>query len=341
MRQTTLLASLLLISIYSYSQQLFFSSPVLVDTKEAFYSSIRLSGETILFNAPDYQLYAYDINTGKENWHYNLKRQSDLAPFFIGNKIWANAKEGAIELDARTGKLNKNLPFNVVFTEPVEKNGFIYGTGQYDGGQVFGYDIKNDSIAWKKFIAHGCSVTPYYFPDRIVANAEGNKWIELDYAGHLKDKKCESAEYNFPSELPCAKEFAYISHDNSERAEYPATDLENVRPMYSTNKKYTAFLSANELILLEGKGKVKYQTELSSLDDTISFDEYEYRTLLTADDSTCSFVHSKYFFRYNFQQKRISKLVSLADWNIHAAILNNGRLWFISKKDGRLYGVVL
>ena len=83
-------------------------------------------------------------------------------PFFSGNYIWAtNGDKKVIMLEPATGTLLKTLPVSTIETQPFLKNDILYFTGLYDGGCLIAYDMKTDSVLWKRFLAHGYSKTPY------------------------------------------------------------------------------------------------------------------------------------------------------------------------------------
>ncbi|RYZ51081.1 MAG: hypothetical protein EOO14_18465 [Chitinophagaceae bacterium] len=193
-----LLYILLMTAFLSNGQTVFFTSQQSFPNKaSAFYSSLAQNDSLLLFNAKDYKLYAYEKATGRQLWVYNLGWQSNVAPFFAGTSVWANTANGAsVQLDLK-GKEVKSFPFSIE-TQPVLKSNTLYTTGIYDGGCLIAYNLAADSIAWKRFLAHGCSRQPYYFGDKIIANAEGNHWLEMTYDGRLKNSACETEEHSYP-----------------------------------------------------------------------------------------------------------------------------------------------
>src|SRR5690606_18258348 len=98
-------------SVISNAQTVFFKSHKTFSAENVkdFYASISIKDDLVLFNAPDYQLYAYDKNSGKLVWTFDLQRKSDIPPFFVADYIWVNSKDGTLQLDKATGKINRAL----------------------------------------------------------------------------------------------------------------------------------------------------------------------------------------------------------------------------------------
>lgn len=159
-----------------HAQKVFFKSHQTFDKKEleTFYSSIALHGDLLLFNANNYELYAYNKTTGTLNWQQRLNWKSDIAPFFAAGSIWANGNNEVLQLDSATGKVKKATVIARMDTQPAIINGVLYSTGLYDAGCLFAYDLKGDTMLWNRFIAHGIAQTPFYLPSKIITNAEGN-----------------------------------------------------------------------------------------------------------------------------------------------------------------------
>jgi hypothetical protein len=331
----------------SIAQTVFFQSAQSYSKKEmeTFYSSISLQNNLLLFNAPDYGLYAYDKASGKQLWHYDLQRKSNKPPYFAGNFIWATSKDEKVwQLDTATGIPLKLLPFTSVETPPFEKNGILYGTGIYDGGCLYAYDIKLDTVVWKRFLAHGCSVQPYYLTDKIVANAEANNWLEVRYDGKLVDAACEGIEVGYPSELPCIKTFTALTHDGKEirgkLAEDVVTQSGDAPDIVSAYQQ--SFIFSNGLLKIVGNNlKLKSSLHLLSLAPAIDEDDRTLAKIIKAEKENLWIVYSNHLFIYNYQKKKLVKTIDLNAWQPHQVIADDSRLWVISKKDGLLYGLDL
>jgi outer membrane protein assembly factor BamB len=349
MKRSTLLFTALVCSAIAYSQKVFFKSSQTISPEHrmAFYASLNINDSLVLFNAPDYQLYAYNKNSGEQIWGYKLGRKSDFPPFFSGNYIWAtNGDRQVIKLDPATGTLLDTLPASTIETQPFLKNDILHFTGLYDGGCLIAYDMKADSVLWKRFLAHGYSKTPYYLADKIVANAEGDNWIELNYDGTLKEAGCDkdAIEGDFPSQLPCAKQFIALTHDGKEikgkLAEELSLDIYSV-PAIATTAKHSFLLNDGLLFILGNKLKKKSSLLLTSLSDDLEENSNAPAKILSADDEKITMLYSHHFIIYHHRDKKLLKLIDLAQWEPHQVMLNEDKLWLISRKDGLLYGITI
>lgn len=340
-----LLSTLLMTSVLASGQKLFFTSQQSFATKQPnkFYSSVTLNDSLLLFNARDYNLYAYDKTTGQQLWVYNLGWQSNVPPFVAGSFIWANTKEGtSVQLDLKGTRL-KTLPFSIE-TQPVIKNNRLYTTGIYDGGCILAYDMVADSIVWKRFLAHGCSRQPYYFADKILANAEGNHWLEISYEGRLKNAACETEESNYPSELSCAEEFLAITHDQKKitgrLAEDMAADGFNGPEIFTTTKN-SFILADGRLTIIGNKLRKQASITLTNLSDAIEEDNDAFAKILKADDEKVWIAYSNQLLVLQYKKPKLLSTIDLTQWMPHQAVLDNNRLWLISKNDGLLYGLTV
>jgi outer membrane protein assembly factor BamB len=308
---------------------------------------MNMNDNLVLFNAPDYQLYAFSKNSGQQKWSYNLNRKSDFPAFFSGNYIWTtNGAKQVIKLDPVTGNLVNTLTVATIETKPFLKNDILYFTGLYDGGCLIAYDINADSVLWKRFLAHGVSTTPYYLDDKIVANAEGDNWIEVNYDGTLKEAGCDkdAVEGDFPSQLPCVKQFIALTHDGMEikgkLAEDLALNADNI-PAITSTAKNSFILNDGRLIILGNKLKKKSSLLLASLSDELEETSNAPAKILRADEEKITMLYSNHFIIYHHRDKKLLKLVDLSQWEPHQAILDEDKLWLISRKDGLLYGLVI
>lgn len=343
-----------LFSLSAFSQKVFFTSPQTFKESElkTFYASIRQHDNVILFNAPDYRLYAYDKITGAKKWSQDIKRKSNRAPFFVGGHIWTKVGDHVVQLDTATGEKVKDLVFETVDTEPFEKNGLLYFTGIYEGGSIIAYDLQKDTILWKRFIAHGSSQQPYYQKDKIVVNAEGSNWLEMNYAGQMKEATCNTTGDEIPSGPNCVKEFSALTHDGKPITGKLAKDLfqeDYTIPEVLTTSKNTFVLgNSNEQLTVFGdKLKKKVQVELFDVSDVLSEFNTDSLThpdeslakILKADDTYVWIAYYHHLLIYNYSKKAIDRVIDLSAWEPHQIITDNNNLWIISKKDGRLYGV--
>lgn len=346
MRSTVLFCTLLLCCCAGTAQQVFFKSAQELDKDQLrpFYTSITIRDSLLLFNANDYRVYAYNIKSGKPLWNQYISWKSNQAPFFVNNSIWAQKGDNKmIRLDPLTGA-EKELPgLFTVETQPLVKGTIAYTTGIYEGGCMLAYDLQADSVSWCRFLAHGCSVAPYYLADRIVANAEGSSWLEIGYDGRLIHQECDSMEFRFPSELPCIKRFAFLSHDKKEISE---SFIENEFDIYPeevgfyTTPHHTLLAGNDRLLVLGDRLKQKADIQLSSLSDSLDLSGERVKIVYADDKEAWLFVPDQ-LIRYDYQQQKLARIIDLSPWQPHQVLRDGERLWVISRNDGLLYGLTL
>ncbi|MET0636963.1 MAG: hypothetical protein ABWZ25_13115 [Chitinophagaceae bacterium] len=319
-------------------QEILFKSAQVLTAEQvnSFYASFRISGNWILFNAPDFKLYGYEKSSLNLKWEYDLNHQSDLAPYIVNDQVWANGKSHVLKLDLQTGLLIKELPLASIATEPFTSNGKIFGTGIYDGGKIFEFDPLADSILWSRFLAHGSSVQPYYLNNRIVANAENNSWLEMDYSGKYFSSGCE-VEGAWPSESPCAKKFISLSHDGKEITEKFAGKLDLGEFTRFTLPHKTFLLCEKRLVILGDGLKVLLNRELSQVSDELLGIYGSDLKILHATDELIWIYESDRIVEYNHRSKKFIRSVDLSEWSPHQVALDGKKIWLISKKDGLLY----
>ncbi len=349
MKQFSLLLAAIAGSVISHSQKVFFKTAENTGSEKesVFFASLNLNDSLVLFNATNYHLYAFNKNTGEQKWSSPIKWKSDLPPFFCGNFIWAtNGENQVLKMDPATGTILKTLPASSIETQPYIRNGVLYFTGIYDGGSLIAYDLKSDSILWKRFLAHGYSRTPYYLPDKIVANAEGDHWIELNYDGTFREAGCDKdiMEDELPSQFPCAKQFMALGYNGREikgkLAEKLLFDIYS-EPVITNTSRHSFIVNEGRLFILGKNSNKPYSLLLSSLSEEFEGGYEEPVRFLNADDLTISFLYNQHYVSYNHREKKLLKLINLAEWEPHQAMLDRNNLWLISRKDGHLYGITI
>jgi hypothetical protein len=330
--------------LLSNAQQIFFQSSQTYTEKEIdqFYASVNAGNDLILFNAPDFKLYAYDKHNGKEKWRFNLGRKSDTPPYFAEGFIWVATRDNrVIKLDPNTGKVLATVKASSIVTQPYSKNGVLYFTGIYEGGSLIAYDMKADSVLWTRFLAHGYAVKPIYLDDKIIANVEGDNWIDINYDGSLTAAGCDAAEVSFVSELPCVQEFIIRTHDGRQLKGKQAEAFSLNKYSYPellTTAQHTFILRKGHLYVLGNKVKKKVALQLSSLSEAIEDDLDNPSKILQADEETVHLLYSNHYIVYNFRNKKVVKILNLEQWEPHQAVVDGGKLWLVSRKDGLLYG---
>ena len=249
------------------------------------------------------------------------------------------------ELDAATGELVKEIGMEIIYTKPIIRNGIMYATGISNGGCVFAYDLRSDSLLWERFLAHGCSVRPYYRQEKIMANAEGDNWLEMGYDGKLSDRGCDDSSVVYPSGLRCAQSFAALTHDGlkidgKKSAKWIDGDA-YIKPVIAYSSRHTFILQDAQLVIIGNKLRQKARILLSSLSDKIETGHEGLASILTADDEKVWIACSNQLILYNHKNKKLEKSFDLSEWEPHQLEMDHDKLWLISKKDGLLYGISL
>ena len=340
---------LLCITISGYSQKEFFRSQQ-VFTKEqmsTFYSSVTIHDSLVIFNANDYHLYAYNKKDGSLKWSVETNYKSMIPVFVQDSIIYAaiSKKEihQAAQFDLANGNLIKALPFGPLATKPFIKNGMLYGTAIYNFGCILAYDLKKDTVAWSRFIAHGFSRPPYYFENKILANAETNNWVALSYDGVLLDTTCKVKAALFVEDIPCVKKFTALTHDGLEIKGVLSDNIFGTNyfdlPEIITTDNFTVILNGDKLSIVSKKLKMKQQVEISSLAEELA-DNYNTK-LLKADDEHIWLLYSNHLLQYNHKIKKLVRLTDITAWEANSVLLDEENIWLISGKDGLLYGLSL
>ena len=333
----------------AFSQKEFFRSQQ-VFTKEQmsnFYSSVTIHNGLVIFNANDYHLYAYNKKDGSLKWSVETNYKSTTPVFIQDGIIYAaiSKKEipHAAPFDLEKGNLIKVLPFGPLATKPLIKNGMLYGTAIYNFGCILAYDLKKDTVAWSRFIAHGFSRQPYYFEDKIMANAETNNWVVLSYDGVLLDTTCKVKAALFVEDIPCVKKFTALTHDGLEIKGILSDNIFGTNyfdlPEMLTTDNFTVVLHDNKLRIISNKLKINQQVEVSSLAEELA-DNYNTK-LLKADNENIWILYSDHLLQYNHKTKKLVQLTNLTTWEPKSILFDEGNIWLISAKDGLLYGLLL
>ena len=348
-KQLLLLLILLFITSVVFSQKEFFRSQQVFSKEQLskFHSSITIHGNYVLFIANDYYLYVYNKNTGLLHWAYETSYKSDIPVFVQDSMVYAgvsrNGEQHAVQINLANGQLIKELPFGPLATQPAIKNGVLYGTAIYKYGCIIAYDLKNDTVYWSRFIAHGYSRQPYYQENKIMANAEANNWVALGYDGTLLDTTCKVKAAIFVEDIPCVRTFFALSHDGREIKEKLADDIFGKDffdlPDIISTKNFTYILNEDKLFILANKLKNKQQLQVSTLSENLV--DGDVVKLLKADDENIWLLHGDHLLQYNHKAKKTIRLTDLTAWQPKHVLIDEENIWLISDKDGLLYGLSL
>jgi hypothetical protein len=342
----------ILISVPTSAQREFFKSRQHnthenLESLENFNSSISLANDLILFNANDFNVYAYDKNSGDLVWRYPSRYKSNI-PIHVEDTIayvatFLDNTEQTAKINTKNGKLIKNLPFGPLATKPIVRKNVLYGTAIYDYGCIVAYDLKTDTVIWSRFLAHGFSRQPYFFKDKIVANAEGDNWVEINYNGSLLDTTCKKKANIYVENIPCIKQFRALTHD---RLEIKGKLALKIFGGYFEDGYELAYGPHTTLITREGnlyifgdKLRQKRTINISAIANLPPSNEPAKIIKVTPDFIWLLF--ENHLIQYYYNQNKIGKNVNLTQWQPSTCIIELDRLWLVSKNDGLLYGLLI
>lgn len=340
---------LLLAATTVLAQKEFFRSQQVFSKEQMtnFYSSVSIYDSLVIFNANDYHLYAYDKKNGALKWSVETNYKSTIPVFVQDSIIYAgistNEMHRAAQIELKTGRFIKALPFGPLATKPYIKDGVLYCTAIYNYGCILAFNLKKDTVTWSRFIAHGLSRQPYYFEDHIMANAEANNWVALGYDGVLQDTSCTVKAALFVEDIPCVKTFTALTHDGFEikgklSDQVFGTDFYDL-PEMLTSANYTFVLHDDKISIISKKLKLKQQVEISSLVEDLA-DNFNTK-LLKADDENIWLLYGNHLLQYNHKTKKLASVTDLTAWQPASVLPDEANIWLISAKDGLLYGLSL
>ena len=312
-----------------------------------FYSSFSVDSMQVYFIANDYTVYAYNKKNGVLNWKYYLANKTNTSPKVFQNTILVTKHfdeylNRTIQINSKSGDTIQTLKVDVLETNPFLKNSIMYCTAiaAEIGGAILAYDLKKNAIVWQKFIAHGSSAQPYFFENKIVANAESDNWFEIDYNGKLMDTTCVNNANLYAEDIKCVKNYRFLTHDKKEISQ--SFIIKNFISSIDFTFKYqenSTFVLGNETLLILGnKKKIRSKIELTELLPNILADKNNYREIVKIKKDTIWFFYENSLVEYNYTQNKTLKTIDFSKWNPHQVLLDNDILWLISNIDGQLYG---
>jgi len=334
----------------SFAQTEFFNSKIeFSDTQLSnFYSSFSIDSSQVYFIANDYNIYAYDKKTGTLKWKQYLANKTNTSPKVFQNSILVTKHleenlNRTIQLNAKTGNTIQTLKIDALETNPFFKNSILYcaAIAPEIGGAILAYDLKNNTIVWQKFIAHGSSSQPYFFDNKIVANAEGDNWFEIDYNGKLIDTACANKANIYAEDIKCVKNYRFLTHDKKEITEsFLQKNINYTIDLIFEYQENNTFILGNETVLILGnKKKIQSKIELAELLPDILADQNSFRKIVKIEKNTIWFFYENNMVEYDFKMNKTLKTIDFSKWNPHQVILDNDILWLISSSDGQLYGI--
>lgn len=335
-------------NVLAHSQTEFFNSKINFSNKELnnFYSSFNIDSTQVYFNANDYTIYTYDKKSGALNWSYYSGNKSNVTPKLNQSSVFVEKhlseyENRCMQLNTKTGDTLQLLKIEALNTQPVFSGDIMFCSAISPGigGAILAYDLKKNNIVWQNFIAHGVSVQPYYFKNKIIANAEGDNWFELDYNGVLLDTNCKKKANLYVENIKCVRNFKYLTHNQKEISTINFEDYESLKIKYTKNK--TFIIGENKILIINNQNKIEKEI---NLEETLSDTENKtgfYTEILKADTSTVWFIYLSTLVVYDFENNKTIQTFDLNKWHPHQAILDENNLWLISKDDGELIGLNL
>jgi glucose dehydrogenase len=337
----------LLFSNLSFGQIEFFSTKISFPESQSgkLYSAITLSGNHVLFNAQDYKVYAYNKQTGAVEWEFYANRKANDPPFVYGNKviagIYENEEAKTVQLDLATGKILQTLDIGPLLTTPVFIKDIMYGTALHNSGKLFAYDLKQNKAIWEQFIAHGVETQPYFFKNKIVANAEDSNWFDMNYEGIFLQTGCLVKAQIFVENIKCIRRFNFLTHDDRDITEsfiekYFGVDAEIIEK-HTDN---TTFITDGNKLMVIGDNKII----LKQIDlDQRSVPKLTYLRhfkIIKFDDDKIWIMLEGILTGYNIKSGKVFKKYDLSKWQPHQVVIDVNKIWLVSKKDGQLYGLM-
>ncbi len=250
-----------------------------------------------------------------------------------------------MQLNSKTGDTIQTLLIESINTKPFFKENVMYCSGidAGIGGAIMAYDLKKNSVIWEKFIAHGVDKKPYYLKDRIIANAEDDNWFELGYNGKLLDTTCENKSNLFVEDIKCVQNFVNLTHDDRGISQYFLQeyfgDYENLK--VSSFHNYTFLLGYSKLIILGNKLKIHKEIDIDQIITLPETGNNDLREILKIDNSTVWFFYKNVIVVYDYKKGKTVKTFDLTPWRAHQVILEDAKLWLISRNDAQLVGLEL
>ena len=327
------------------SQTAFFSSKIaFTETQlEKFNSAFTLSGNHVIFNANDYTTYNYNKQTGEQLWLFITNRKSNNPPYVYGENVITAIYEDEVFKSAilplLPGKSSRTLPMGPLLSVPVFKGDIMYGTALHEGGKLLAYDLKQNKMIWEQFVAHGVETQPYFLKDKIVANAEGDNWFDMDYSGKFLQTGCYSKAQLFVENIKCVRNFKFLTHDDRDITEsflekYFGADAE-VKERHTDTK--TFLTDGNLLVILGNDKKILKQIELSQIAPPEG-DPTRYK-IIKIENEKIWLLGNTFLNVYDHKADVLIKQYDLGKWNPHHVIIDDKKIWLVSKKDGQLYGL--
>jgi outer membrane protein assembly factor BamB len=345
-----LILCLLVFNTYkTNAQNVLFNTQVNYSPSELsnFLSSITLDEDAIYFIANDYNLYSIENKTKKVLYTTEINSKSNDAVFILKDtlitSLYENNKHSAVFINKNSGQIIRKLNVSPLKTAPQFLNDsiFVATTINNEGGQLFAYDLHNNTILWEHFVGHGYNFKPYIKNETILANFDYDEWKTVTLNGEIEEEIVE--EYETNNKMKLLHVFYTLSHDEIEiKQEFLSeyfSNIENIK--VKTNSKNTVILSQNKIVVLADNAEIISNKEFSKIIQLPNEGENDYLEILKIEKENVWFFYQNLVVNYNFKKNLVVKTYNLTSWNAHQVILDSNKLWLISKNDGQLYGLQL
>jgi hypothetical protein len=328
------------------AQSVFFHTEFVFSEKQmsSFFSSCSMDSSQLYFNANDFNVYGVDKNSGKINWSFYSANKSNIAPIAKGKLVFVEQHvsengDNTVLLHANTGLISQTLKMQSLSTLPMINDSIMYCAAiDEDGGAMMAYDLNKNSVLWKHFIAHGISRQPYFFKDKIIANAEGDNWIEMDYSGKILSEACRSKASKPKGDAHCIRHFSFLTHNQKPILGKDDGDYMQLSVMFAAHQ--TVQLREDNLLFFDDKAKMK-QIPISSIVELSDTTFNDYQGIFKIDQNIVWFFYQNQLAAYDFLNDKTIHSYDLSRWNVHQLLLDGNKAWLISKNDGQLYGLIL
>lgn len=176
--------------------------------------------------------------------------------------------------------------------------------------------------------------------DRIIANAEDDNWFEIDYNGRFFKTKSKT-QISLNTTAIFVKKYKFLTHDGKEITQdfFQKNKLSSSDYKTKMNDTHTFILDEKQLLILGDNKKKLLQLGLEKEFPTDDFSQDPYNSILVIQPESVWFCYQNFLIHYDFINKKWLRKVDLTKWNPNQVIVENRKIWLISKNDGQLYAL--
>lgn len=305
-------------------------------------SSFAETGDAILFNAANDSIYCLQKNDGTIRWKMLNEGKKEARfyqyadAFFYGQ--YENSILKATTYNLQTGKKEKELPFELVYTKPYFIDNVFYATVLADGGKLIACSLKEDRILWETYIGDGVELQPIYSKKKIIASAGDDYWFEMGYDGKVISTKAKP-NFDLDTTKIVARKYKFLTHDGKEIIQdfVKKNKLSNSEYKFKTTAQHTFILSEKQLLILGNNKKKIVNLDLETIVPTADFYWDDYFEILEMNAENVWFYIQGHLINYDFKNKKLLRKTDLTKWNAQQLALENRTIWLLSNNDGQFY----